>query len=676
MIRPSFHGQTMYTHTTLLPFAALLILLQTLVISSISPQSSLDVSDRQRYEQLFQLSSVQVTESSLATIHHSLVGLNVLHANNLNAAFRSTADKTGLCNKIKALLQSKPADLSIESIYHATDSIRLLASCQPTNLVALIQRLESEQAKPQATVADLLRSSESLINLGKKLDSVKVSKLLDSALAKDDSLLSTGFGLQLASRLSPVELLTPFVSRIPTIVARADQVEHAGQRYLQFEGGLGVTASIVSGIFSLATAANKPIGLKSEQVTLFTNYFLNRRTVQSVKGASELLQVLHTLTDNKYYVPIVVGSVEGNQQINKRQPVLTVKISNVLGQSLGRQFKVELEGVEETSTSGKLSLQPVQGDSTLYAIDLYAQSLPVGVNTFAIQVQPTKPEVRLVLPTDAKMTVVIQDELTLENVEIGVGGKEQLVLTYEPINFPARLDEPLEADYTQKIGIQFNIRNERTGKHVLPQQVFLQFRLADETKRSKVTTFFADYEKSTATYRSTINLAIRGKDFDYVAGKYQFHVLVGDHSAANAIEYHVADVLLDLQQDFATVPRLKPWMRPEFAPQPEIVHTFRTAEKRPSPLVTQIFTVLVLLPLPILFVVWFKLGVNLSAFRFSLSAILFHSSLALIFVLYTLFFAYLNMFTTIKCLSGVLLLAFLSGHRLLSSLAKKNAVGS
>lgn len=62
---------------------------------------------------------------------------------------------------------------------------------------------------------------------------------------------------------------------------------------------------------------------------------------------------------------------------------------------------------------------------------------------------------------------------------------------------------------------------------------------------------------------------------------------------------------------------------------------------------------------------------NFSAFKFSLSAILFHLSLALIFLLYGCFFVQLNMFQTVKYLAGIGVLAYLSGHSLLSSLIKK-----
>ena len=67
---------------------------------------------------------------------------------------------------------------------------------------------------------------------------------------------------------------------------------------------------------------------------------------------------------------------------------------------------------------------------------------------------------------------------------------------------------------------------------------------------------------------------------------------------------------------------------------------------------------------------WLKIGLNFSGFPLSLSALVFHSGLALIFGLYVCFFIKLNMFQTCKYLAALGVITFLSGHQLLSRLAK------
>jgi len=107
-----------------------------------------------------------------------------------------------------------------------------------------------------------------------------------------------------------------------------------------------------------------------------------------------------------------------------------------------------------------------------------------------------------------------------------------------------------------------------------------------------------------------------------------------------------------------------------FMPKPEISHLFREQEKRPPLVVSYTFSVLVLLPIIILFGLWLKIGLNFSGFRLSLSALVFHSGLALIFSLYICFFIKLDMFQTLKYLGALGVITFLAGHQLLSGLAK------
>jgi oligosaccharyltransferase complex subunit delta (ribophorin II) len=59
------------------------------------------------------------------------------------------------------------------------------------------------------------------------------------------------------------------------------------------------SALLVSGAYKLADTVNKPPPITGDQAVKFANYFLSRRSVQTAKGAYSLLEVVHTLTDNK-----------------------------------------------------------------------------------------------------------------------------------------------------------------------------------------------------------------------------------------------------------------------------------------------------------------------------------------------------------------------------------------
>lgn len=113
-------------------------------------------------------------------------------------------------------------------------------------------------------------------------------------------------------------------------------------------------------------------------------------------------------------------------------------------------------------------------------------------------------------------------------------------------------------------------------------------------------------------------------------------------------------------------------LKSRYGPKPEILHTFRQPEKRPPTIVSDTFTVLVVLPLVLLFILWAAIGVNVSGFEFGVANIAFHSGIGLIVsLMFTVFWKNMDMFLALKCLSGVLALTFVSGHFLLKGFAKR-----
>jgi oligosaccharyltransferase complex subunit delta (ribophorin II) len=60
-----------------------------------------------------------------------------------------------------------------------------------------------------------------------------------------------------------------------------------------------ITALLVSGAYKLADTVKKPPPITGDQAVKFANYFLSRRSVQTSKGAYNLLEVVNTLTNNK-----------------------------------------------------------------------------------------------------------------------------------------------------------------------------------------------------------------------------------------------------------------------------------------------------------------------------------------------------------------------------------------
>lgn len=268
----------------------------------------------------------------------------------------------------------------------------------------------------------------------------------------------------------------------------------------------------------------------------------------------------------------------------------------------------------------------------------------------------------VILVQQSNFLSAAEAKVSLDNVEIAIGEKDQLALNYEQVDYPTGLKKLLECDGNQKLSIKFSVRDLAQSKDLTVQQAAIHF-VNEQT--NNVIIYFVDQDRVSKVYSKDINLNYKGKEFNYQSGNYLIKVVIGD-TTIESIQWTLGKLNIQfVNQEESTISN---WLD-RYLEKPEIVHQFREAEKRPPVIVSHAFTLLSLSPVLVLGICWSKIGVNLSKFRFSLSALCFHGSLILIFTLYTLFFIRLNMFTTLKCLSGIFVTAFISGHYLLKDLA-------
>lgn len=634
-------------------------LLVTSVYTSLTPNTFLTSEDKARLSDLFKLDE-PYNDIPFNNLYYSLVGSTVLSNDKLFTILNTQQTKK-ICDYIQTgLAGTNPV---LETIYFASSTGKLL-NCQVQANAKTIAFLENKIVA-DVTVSDLYKSALSLINLGKPVDAPKISKLLQAGLKKDDSLLNAGHAFRLAAHLQGAGNSAPFFAKIDDVVMQADEVDG---RFLQFEGGLGVTANIILGIYSLASSLNKPPGLSNEQVIKFTNYFLNRKTVQTVKGAADLLEVLKVLSQNNYHIPVCV-SLYGSSSISEENPLVSVHVTNVLGQSLGSELSVSSES---TLWTGKKAFKAVQGDSTMFAFDLIEIKPKRGPHSLTISVSTSKPDSKLIGNTGAEIKVIILTKVTVENAEIGIVDRDQTTsLKMTALQYPGYNKNILEVDQQQKIVMKFALKDLISGEYLTPHQVFLQI-LNDESKRENI--YVAETESNTNIYKFDLNMAQRAKDFGHNSGLYHISLIVGDPAIANPFVWKLASLKISFSSGSTqTVRDQAPWMTATYKSKPIINHIFRQQDKRPPTVVSDAFALIVLVPVLILFVLWIKLRVNLSGFSFSLSGLIFHLGLGSIFALFTYFWLELDMFSTIKYLLGLGLVTFLSGHSLLSRLANKKS---
>lgn len=67
----------------------------------------------------------------------------------------------------------------------------------------------------------------------------------------------------------------------------------------------------------------------------FANYFLSRKNVHQAKGAVHLLEALKAFSENGFHNPVSI-SLDGAATVSESSPKVRVRVSNLLGQSIGK----------------------------------------------------------------------------------------------------------------------------------------------------------------------------------------------------------------------------------------------------------------------------------------------------------------------------------------------------
>lgn len=97
---------------------------------------------------------------------------------------------------------------------------------------------------------------------------------------------------------------------------------------------------LVNGIFKLSSTLKKKPPLTLQQIVKMANYLLSRRSVQTPRGVTSLLSALTTLANNDFEKPVCVTLANEEISISIQQPLVTIKVCDILGNPLTNTFKV------------------------------------------------------------------------------------------------------------------------------------------------------------------------------------------------------------------------------------------------------------------------------------------------------------------------------------------------
>ncbi|GFR75873.1 dolichyl-diphosphooligosaccharide--protein glycosyltransferase subunit 2 [Elysia marginata] len=561
------------------------------------PSTYITSSDKDRLKSVFK-SAAPYADSQSA--HFSILGLKL---------FGETAP--GAQDACKTL--SKIVENKVASIYHASEAAKALGSCKIS--VPEFKQTLTDAIKDGSTVQDIAFAFLALKNLGLPVDDAAVSKSLLAALKTDDSPASHGYAFLAAAQLKGD--VSKFVDNIEDVVAQADEVD---EKYLQFDGGLYVTALVVDGAYKLAEKTSKAPTIAQDKVLKFANYFLSRKHVHQLKSAYYFLSVVKTLTTNKFHIPIAV-SLASPVAVTQADPSVKVRVTDLIGGSLG-DLTVTADSARHQANS------------------------------------------KLLGTAGAEVSVKVTTQVSVENVEVGVADKDQATAARTTrLVHPNKAASILEADYHQKIVMKFQLKDKTGGQLMTAHQTFV--RLTNQDTKQEI--IFVTESDTTLTNKFDLDVGANAKDFGHKSGKYTMELIVGDAVIENPFSWTVADVSLTFPEGGAP----KKDQANQYAKKPEIQHKFNEPEKRPPASLSLAFTALVLSPFLILLVLWLRIGVNISNFPVSVSAIGFHACLGGVFVLYYFYWIQLNMFETLRYLGILAVPTFFFGNRLLSSIASK-----
>lgn len=213
----------------------------------------------------------------------------------------------------------------------------------------------------------------------------------------------------------------------------------------------------------------KPYQINAEQSAKLGNYLLSRRSVQTVKGASVLLEAITYLADEKVlyklYLDIfkfeliinefnnfqaispICVSIRGNGQVGTDSEPIQISISDLMGRnhpsvtadSVVAQSVTRLS--DDVVVLSKQKLAKHAKESTVYTLDL-------------MKVKPERGQYKLALSAGSSSAILpirALGAIDIGSVEVGVGDVDgSSSPRLNAVTHPNKLAQALEADSLQK----------------------------------------------------------------------------------------------------------------------------------------------------------------------------------------------------------------------------------
>jgi len=350
-----------------------------------------------------------------------------------------------------------------------------------------------------------------------------------------------------------------------------------------------------------------------------------------------------------------------------------VHVSDVLGHSVNAVSVTAEKITCDADMKDILSRQqfsPASSTNTEYAFTLIdgKATREAGFYTIHVQVNADKDPKYIGGSKPTRLSIKVTTKASIKNAELSVHDHDvsQSASNTHKLTAPSTLPTKLSASNHDVVRMRFNVQNDKTGKNMRPHQAFAVF---THQKTQQEIIFVAEPNKDDAIVWST-DLSKTGKEFGHLSGAYALHLVVGDASIENGVNWHVADI--DIQfKNAEAAPSRDDAKWANYKPAREIHHTFREPEKRPPQTISDLFSLLCLAPVLVMLIGFLRVGVNFGNMPLNPFTLGFHAGLGGILFLYFTFWLRLNMFTTLKYLALIGAVTFICGNRMLAAMADR-----
>jgi len=204
------------------------------------------------------------------------------------------------------------------------------------------------------------------------------------------------------------------------------------------------------------------------------------------------------------------------------------------------------------------------------------------------------------------------------------------------------IKQELELKAHQHVYISFKLRNVASGRSVLAHQTFVKI----TNTINKESLYFVVPHTGQA-YDLHLSVTKLAPKFNYGSGLYGIEILVGDSFISSSFRWVVAKVNITLDGNASVSHEVVD----PFTAQPIIEHKFRAAAVHAPEYMTNIFTILVLIPAAFLIIGIFRVGGNFSNFPTSglvpIYALLFVACIGSLLGLIVVYWFSLKLFTAL-----------------------------